>query len=669
MTALFPRILGALSFGWPWLLLGLIPPAIVLLYFLKLKRMPLEVPSTYLWHRTIEDLHVNTIWQRLRQSLLLFLQLLVVAIIILACIPWPWQSRRLTGDRFIFLVDTSASMRADDVAPTRLDEAKRRIGEMIDEMQTGDVAMLISFSDVARVEQSFSDSRSQLKRKLAAIKQTSRSSDIGEALQAAAGLANPGRSSKAGDANDVQVADAQPATLYLLSDGGFEAVDNFDFGNLSPKYIKLGSDAAANVAVVAFTSERNPEKPTQTQAFARLENFGKQDVTVEAALYHGDALRDVKNVEIPGQGTAGVQYELTDVGSDAEVDEGVLRLEINHDDHLKSDNVAYVAMNAPRQVRLLVVTPENDALTLALGTDEALKLADVSYLKPAQLKAKAYIDEAAAGSYDMIIYDRCRPQRMPQANTLFIGTLPPLKTWTAGKPQVLPLVVDFDRVHPLMQFVEVGNVKIYEGFPLEPPSGSTVLIDADFGPLVAIGPREGFEDAVIGFKLFSVDKDGAKAVDSDWLRYRSFPIFMMNALRYLGGVRTTLSTANIKPGQPVVLRSAAPAQKIAITSPNRQRTEVTREGQNAFIYAGAETPGIYDVREGKSTKVAQQFAVNLFDSRESNLKPRAIDVGHTIISGSTGWEPAPSEIWKWILLAGLALLIFEWYIYNRRVYL
>ena len=43
---------------WQWLLLAAVPPAIIALYFLKLKRFPLEVPSTYLWKKTIEDLHV-----------------------------------------------------------------------------------------------------------------------------------------------------------------------------------------------------------------------------------------------------------------------------------------------------------------------------------------------------------------------------------------------------------------------------------------------------------------------------------------------------------------------------------------------------------------------------------------------------------------------------------
>ena len=31
---------------WQWLILAAVPPAIIALYFLKLKRRPLEVPST-----------------------------------------------------------------------------------------------------------------------------------------------------------------------------------------------------------------------------------------------------------------------------------------------------------------------------------------------------------------------------------------------------------------------------------------------------------------------------------------------------------------------------------------------------------------------------------------------------------------------------------------------
>ncbi len=144
---MWPQWSNTLSL-WQWAALAAVPPAIVALYFLKLKREPLEVPSTFLWRKSIEDLRVNSLWQRLRQSLLLLLQLLLVALVILALWQPTWKGSKLSGDRFIFLVDNSASMGSTDTGDgTRLDAAKRRVGELIDEMKTGDVGMIISFAD------------------------------------------------------------------------------------------------------------------------------------------------------------------------------------------------------------------------------------------------------------------------------------------------------------------------------------------------------------------------------------------------------------------------------------------------------------------------------------------------------------------------------------------
>ena len=70
--------------AWQWALIAAVPPAVVALYFLKLRRQPLEVPSTYLWQKSIEDLHVNSLWQRIRQNLLMYLQLLLLLLVIFA---------------------------------------------------------------------------------------------------------------------------------------------------------------------------------------------------------------------------------------------------------------------------------------------------------------------------------------------------------------------------------------------------------------------------------------------------------------------------------------------------------------------------------------------------------------------------------------------------------
>src|SRR3954451_10349462 len=244
---------------WQWGLLALVPPAIVALYFLKLKRQPLEVPSTYLWKRSIEDLHVNSLWQRLRQNLLLFLQLLLIALAMFALMRPGWQGTKLDGDRFIFLVDNSASMSATDVADVknRLEEAKKLVGGMIDQMSSGMTAMIISFADTPQVVQEFTDNRRLLREQLAIVETTVRGTDLRGALELADGLANPNRVPLREGDWDIDVVEAQPAKLFIVSDGRFEDVKGFSLGNLKPFYVPIGTLEAPNLAVTAFATRRD----------------------------------------------------------------------------------------------------------------------------------------------------------------------------------------------------------------------------------------------------------------------------------------------------------------------------------------------------------------------------------------------------------------------------
>ncbi|MFO0945430.1 MAG: VWA domain-containing protein [Planctomycetota bacterium] len=111
--------------GWQWLVAAGVPLGILALYFLKLRRKPLEVPSTFFWKKSIEDLHVNSFWQRIRQSILLFLQLAVAAALIFALLR-PTIDAISEGRQVIFLIDQSASMAASDVLPSRLEAAKKK---------------------------------------------------------------------------------------------------------------------------------------------------------------------------------------------------------------------------------------------------------------------------------------------------------------------------------------------------------------------------------------------------------------------------------------------------------------------------------------------------------------------------------------------------------------
>ena len=289
-------------------------------------------------------------------------------------------------------------------------------------MKPGDVAMLVSFADTARIEQMFTDNRRQLRRALERVEPTQRSTSLIEALKVASGLANPGRSADPSSKVDVQVAEAMPATLYIFSDGKFEPTTD-PLGNLDPIYKPIGSPKASNVGVMVFNMRRNEAKPDQLQAFARLQNFGSGPTSVELELWLDGELIDAAQFEIGAGETQGFQRDL------GLVDTGVLNLRVDTGDDLALDDQAWAVINPPRRAQVLLVTPGNEPLTLALATDAAAELADVTVETPDFLAKEdgPYRQQAAIGAYDLVIYDRCQPVKMPQANTFFIDALPPTK--------------------------------------------------------------------------------------------------------------------------------------------------------------------------------------------------------------------------------------------------
>jgi hypothetical protein len=284
---------------------------------------------------------------------------------------------------------------------------------------------------------------------------------------------------------------------------------------------------------------------------------------------------------------------------------------------------------------------------------------------------------------------------MPRANTLLVGRLPPEPAWqqredasgatgaTAERSESKvtgPQIIDWDRASPLLANVDLGDVAIADSLLVRPPAGGSVLTESNAGPIAAIAPRDSYQDAVLGFEIVGLDTDGTRTANTNWPIRPSFPTFWLNVLEYLATRGEQQESAAARPGQTVNLQAPAAAEQLTVVAPDRRETLVPRSEQDAFTFTNTDTPGIYQVRQGDA--VIERFAVNLFDRAESDiavrptqdpesstLRPADIRIGHVDVAATTDRAPARQEAWKIVLACALFVLLLEWYIYNRRVYL
>ena len=143
---------------------------------------------------------------------------------------------------------------------------------------------------------------------------------------------------------------------------------------------------------------------------------------------------------------------------------------------------------------------------------------------------------------------------------------------------------------------------------------------------------------------------------------------MLNVLHYLGGATAVSETATVRPGQPIVPDGATPEVSLEIRTPQGERVKLAQAKQGKASFTGTGDLGVYQVfRNGRP---AEQYAVNFFHPAESDIKARPdIQVARVPVEGqTTGSEAARRELWKILLILALSVLLLEWYIYHRRVY-
>ncbi len=618
--------LGFFSLGSAWLALLLVP--LVLVYFLKLRRPRQSVSSLALWYQVINDQRVNSPFQRFKRNLLLLLQILVLVCLVLAAMQ-PFLPRASVRAQYQpILIDCSASMGALDApgGERRLDAAKKQVLTIIDNLLPDQRVSLVAFGSTARRLTDFTDNKTILKDALAKLDVVPVPSHTVDALRMTQALAHT----------------VPIERVLMVTDGNVPADADFELPfDLVYQQIPPGG---TNLGITAFNARRSAAdqwevfvgvegSETASQASGKLELFrdGVSVGTEPVLLVPGHTKRVVFRLESPA--ASSLEARLTPDGFDS----------------LDSDNSAYLQLPKSRPLSVFVPS-EMTSFRRAFRVQKGIEL----------------VDEAAARSgtaFDVVVSNRPEDVKLEGSAALFVGFVPKdlAKLVSIGKGSID--VVDWERSSPLLAHVVLSEVtgveqpKVAEGVrdgDFE-KLGYTVLASGRTGPLLLerrIGARVEY------YLLFDVDRST--------LPFRvGFPILAANLLE-IGRLQAGL--AEVRGSRTGVLPplQLKPKTTYRVAGPQGSAVDVVTSESGVLNGVSALAIGQYRVTEGGAE--AAHVGVSLLDSMETSLvavKQLRFKEDQEVAATNDRID-ADRPLWPTFALAGLGVLLVEWWYFQRR---
>lgn len=685
-----------MPFTTPLALLGLLfVPAVVAMYLLKLRRDPTIVPSTLLWQRLVADVEANAPWQKLRRSLLFLLQLLLVLVIVLlAARPFVERPAGLARD-IVLIVDTSASMAATDVVPSRLAAAREAAVAALRDLPAGGRVSVIEAGRTARIVATSSADMGRIRQAIDSIRPTTAPGDLGDALELASELA-----SQSGDAEILIATDAALAVVPTTK------VD-------APiRVLRVGDDRGRrNQAIVALAVRTAPSAVTRS-VFVSIANLDLETAERRIELWGDDRLVEARDVTIDAQQRADVIVD--DVPRDVAVVE--VRLVARSapagpgtpPDQLAADDRAWAVVPPDRLRRILLVGEGDPYLETAL-----------SFLPNTELYGVAPKDYGPATKpelFDLIIFEGFLPATLPDRPTLAIA---PPRTSPLGEVSgslTNPGIGTLSPDEPILRYVDLSTTHIAEARRLSLPDWArTVIPGPRRAPLLYAGVRAGVASAVLAFEPRR----------SDLPLQVAFPILIANLTGELMGGSAAPAEA-VRPGDPVSLPVPSGATGLRVERPDGSAVELApgTAGGASVTFTQTDILGVYTATPIRATEPGAstppsgaptatpaatpsrpptsgpsatpaaadpdapvRFAVDLFDVGESTIAPGASGRLEALgrarpepgASPPAGGSPAPGtpggaaverpaardELWVPIVLLVLVGLSVEWAVYHR----
>ena len=594
-------------------------PVVVLFYMLKRKRVVKLVSSTLLWQKFLAETQASAPFQRLRKNWLLVLQLLLLALAVLAITRPFFATKAKPAELRVIILDGSASMQATDESPSRFEKARAEALKWVDGLKQTDQMVILLSGANTEVKQSATSEKAALRRALQACVCSDGPTRLVPALRMAESL----------------VRDQKNTEIHLFSDGAVPDLSEFENKALPLVYHKVGT-GANNLGITALDARSNPEDARQRAIYANVANYSSNSLSTDLELLFEDRLIETKSLTVPANETS------PQVFLAAQPRDGVFTVRLTAKDTLAADNQASIVSLLPKPVKVLLVSRGNRLLERALHAVPGVELSTASDLT-----------DAAAG-LDFVVLDDVTPAVWPAGNVMAIHILN--TNWFESATAVeAPPIVDWKTAHPLLRYSGFDNVQIMHSLTARTPSWAVSLADAPQAPLILAGELGRQRIIWIGFDL----------LESNWPLRVTFPIFIANAVEWLNPANARNSQLLVKAGDAFRMALTRSETQATVTGPDGvAKTIKIDPTANEFVFGDTLQQGVYRLHLGTNDTA---FCVDLLDTAESNIQPHDdLQLGKYTKVSATTLQRANMELWRTIAALGLLVLLIEWWYYHRR---
>lgn len=584
----------------------------VLLFYLFRKQYDNQViPSTLLWQQVMQEWQATKWWKKLQNHLLLYLQLLILILLMLALTRPYIGTNELSGDHIVVILDTSATMTTNEEDnQSRLEHSKQEIKELIDLLDDQIMTVILAEENPSIL---FANEmvKQDMLRKLDLVEPSYQYSDITKSVQLAEQL----------------LADTS-GEVHLYSDRVVKEDLPVDFLEHKLTVHNLG-DSRNNLSIHTFGISK---KENAIQGIISVFNELEEESLVHFSIEHeGESLYSFEELIEPGKL---VQISIPNLP----VKNYYKAVITNKDDYI-ADNSLVTFLKEDRTPSIHLIGDVNSFTTKAL-----------SYFSSDIIQ---YENETnVADENGVYVLEGIPEKDWPNGPTLVFSPVVERKFQVQEKSNISEEIQINDE-DSLYQYVEMEQVFIQFSYPYTFPVLETILSSGK-RPLISKGYYKGNPIVFVGFDI----------EDTDWPLHASFPIFLYNAIQFLNETKDTLGY--VKP-----LETFSVSHDIATSSSmvvNEDGKKIMELNTDESAIKAPNSPGLYRlVDEVNGNRSEKLFAVTI-DTEERYIQPSEdFTLEATNDETSESKEDKPNEIWPWLVLLALLILFLEWEVYRRGI--